>query len=361
MRSQVPMNAFRLCSTRRIVVPRLRIVRTRSITRPLSSRFMPVTGSSSSRRRGCAASAIAIPSTRWWPCGKFRVSWSACDANPVNSSTSRPRAISSAGKSRRLNSTWRGPLPLCRCRPSRTFSRAVISWKSVVSWNVRTSPRAAIWCGLSPVMSWPSKTIEPRVGRRNPLNRLKQVVLPAPLGPIRPTISPLSTVRSTRLTAARPPNSRVSSRASRIATKSGRRARRGRRGRAPGSEPGERPRQRDETAGQEQDGQQHGDREEDRLVRASSERLREQRQEGRADDRADEVPAATDVVVDQDVRRHEEAELRRKQEPDEVSVERPGRPREETPEHEGQKLVAGGCGAARGGACVRLYSSRRYD
>src|SRR5207245_6811441 len=218
--------------------------------------------------------------------------------------------------------------------------------------NVRTSPRPAIGCGLSPVMSSPSKTMEPRVGRRNPLKRLKQVVLPAPLGPIRPTISPLSTVRSTRLTAARPPKSRVRSRVSRSATKSGRRARRGRGGGSPRPKLGELPRQRDETAGQEQDGQQHGDREEDRLVRASAEPLGEQRQEARAADRPYEVPAATVVVVDQDVRRHEEAEFRREQKPNEVRVERSGRPREEASEHEGQELVAGDVDAERLGQVV---------
>src|SRR5206468_8913912 len=162
-------------------------------------------------------------------------------------------------------------------------------------------------------MSSPSNTIEPRVGRRKPVKRLKQVVLPAPFGPIRPTISPLSTVRSTRLTAASPPKSRVSSRVSRSATKSGRRARRGRRGGPPRSERGELAGQGDETAREEENRQQHCDREEDRLVRTAPEGLREQRQEDGAHDRAGEVPAPADVVVDEDVRRHQEAELRREQ------------------------------------------------
>src|SRR5262245_9242182 len=45
----------------------------------------------------------------------------------------------------------------------------------------------------------------PAVSGKQPLSRLKQVVLPAPFGPIRPTISPSSTLMSTRLTAASPP------------------------------------------------------------------------------------------------------------------------------------------------------------
>ena len=46
--------------------------------------------------------------------------------------------------------------------------------------------------------------------------QLKKVVLPAPLGPIRPMIWPGPTVRSTSRTATSPPNRRVTLRASRI-------------------------------------------------------------------------------------------------------------------------------------------------
>jgi len=34
------------------------------------------------------------------------------------------------------------------------------------------------------VMSWPLKRMRPSLGRYCPLNRLKKVVLPAPLGPM---------------------------------------------------------------------------------------------------------------------------------------------------------------------------------
>ena len=63
-------------------------------------------------------------------------------------------------------------------------------------------------------MFLPANTIAPLVGGRKPLNRLKQVVLPAPFGPIRPTISPVSTMRLRLLTAARPPKRFDRSRAS---------------------------------------------------------------------------------------------------------------------------------------------------
>src|SRR6266404_3762845 len=88
-------------------------------------------------------------------------------------------------------------------------------------------------------MSLPANTIAPLVGGRKPLNRLKQVVLPAPFGPIRPTISPVSTVRLRLLTAARPPKrfdrSRTSSRGMRQATGLGVGADAGRRHRSPPS------------------------------------------------------------------------------------------------------------------------------
>ena len=51
-------------------------------------------------------------------------------------------------------------------------------------WNERIMPRRATSAGLSRVMSCPLKRIVPAVGGRNLVSRLKQVVLPAPLGPI---------------------------------------------------------------------------------------------------------------------------------------------------------------------------------
>ena len=54
-------------------------------------------------------------------------------------------------------------------------------------------------------MSSPSKIMRPELGRRNPLIRLKNVVLPAPLGPMMARNSPGSTVIDTSLTAMRLP------------------------------------------------------------------------------------------------------------------------------------------------------------
>src|SRR5213082_3914067 len=55
----------------------------------------------------------------------------------------------------------------------------------------------------------PWYTMRPRVGRKNLVSRLKQVVLPAPLGPISAWMVPRATRRLTPLTATKPANSLV--------------------------------------------------------------------------------------------------------------------------------------------------------
>ena len=52
----------------------------------------------------------------------------------------------------------------------------------------------------------PSKCTRPWVGFWSPLITLKQVVLPAPLGPIRPVMVPASAVKDAWSTAVTPPN-----------------------------------------------------------------------------------------------------------------------------------------------------------
>src|SRR5207237_7730317 len=66
-------------------------------------------------------------------------------------------------------------------------------------------PRLMIRCGASPASSAPSNLIEPEVGGNVPDSMLKIWLLPEPLGPIRPRISPRSTVNDTLLTALKPP------------------------------------------------------------------------------------------------------------------------------------------------------------
>src|SRR5262244_3866675 len=60
--------------------------------------------------------------------------------------------------------------------------------------------------GDSPVMSAPSNRMRPEVGRNTPVRQLKNVLLPAPFGPITARISSRTTAKLTLLSAVNPPN-----------------------------------------------------------------------------------------------------------------------------------------------------------
>src|SRR5664279_1191719 len=66
-------------------------------------------------------------------------------------------------------------------------------------------PRHTRRAGNSDVMSSPSNTMRPELGVRKPLIMLKNVVLPAPLGPMTARSSPGSTVIDISSTAIRLP------------------------------------------------------------------------------------------------------------------------------------------------------------
>ncbi len=86
----------------------------------------------------------------------------------------------------------------------------VIRLSALVSWKVRTMPACATLEAevLSSVR--PSKDqcapLPALVGRSKPVIRLKNVVLPAPFGPISAVISPRWTSRCCTSTAVMPPN-----------------------------------------------------------------------------------------------------------------------------------------------------------
>src|ERR1700726_4950739 len=64
-------------------------------------------------------------------------------------------------------------------------------------------------------MSWPSNRTLPEVEMRSPVRQLKKVDLPAPFGPIRPRMSPCSSITEAASTALKLPKAFVMSRASR--------------------------------------------------------------------------------------------------------------------------------------------------
>ncbi len=71
-------------------------------------------------------------------------------------------------------------------RPTITFSSAVISANSRMFWNVRAMPALATsWTALG-LYGLPPNSKVPESGVYRPVSTLKNVVLPAPFGPIRP-------------------------------------------------------------------------------------------------------------------------------------------------------------------------------
>src|SRR5207245_7041096 len=88
---------------------------------------------------------------------------------------------------------------------SRQLSRTLRLANRFEIWNVRVSPRAARRCDGIRVTSRPDSSMRPAVTGRAPATRLKSVVLPAPLGPIRARRSPGRTASSTASTARSPP------------------------------------------------------------------------------------------------------------------------------------------------------------
>src|SRR6185312_13989025 len=181
------------CSTMTRVMPKRWISRTRSMARWISTGVRPASASSSSMRRGSVASTRAI-SRRLRPgVPRLRARCPACAPRPVISMirVALARAVERCG--------WR------RKAPTMTFSSTVMSSKVAGTWKVRPIPSRA-WCAADAlVTSTPSKTMRPSLGRRSPAMQLKKVDLPAPLGPMRPTISPLSTWRSAPATALKLP------------------------------------------------------------------------------------------------------------------------------------------------------------
>ena len=71
-----------------------------------------------------------------------------------------------------------------------TFSNTVMSGIIFTCWKVRAMPRRKISREGRPLMVSPRNCTAPEVSGSTPVMRLKVVDLPAPLGPIRPTIWP---------------------------------------------------------------------------------------------------------------------------------------------------------------------------
>ena len=75
-------------------------------------------------------------------------------------------------------------------------------------WKVRAMPRPSRLCTGTPLRFVPRKRIAPAVSGKSPLTRFTVVLLPEPLGPISPKISPSATAKSRPSTARTPPKYR---------------------------------------------------------------------------------------------------------------------------------------------------------
>ena len=89
--------------------------------------------------------------------------------------------------------------------PRATLTRVVMALTSSIRWKVRPRPNWARAAGDRWVMSWSLSRTVPVVGRSRPLQALKVVVLPAPLGPINPVTRPSGAWSETFETALWPP------------------------------------------------------------------------------------------------------------------------------------------------------------
>lgn len=79
-------------------------------------------------------------------------------------------------------------------------------------WNVRPTPSRVRWSGRSPCTGSPTTWTVPADARASPEMALSSVLLPAPLGPITPKVSPRATSKETEFTATSPPKRTVTSR-----------------------------------------------------------------------------------------------------------------------------------------------------
>ena len=91
------------------------------------------------------------------------------------------------------------------CRVTQRFSATLSCGNTLLICIVRLMPSRLISCGLSPVMSRPLKNTRPLSAASKPETRLKNVVLPAPFGPMMACRRPLGMLRLSLSTAVKPP------------------------------------------------------------------------------------------------------------------------------------------------------------
>src|SRR5438876_4184363 len=329
------MTAFMSCSPRRTVGPCSRSRRRTPIVSAFSRAVSPASGSSRITSSAPVASAIARARAFWSRWGSWPATWLATAPSPSDSSSARPRPRACRSRSRYerdRNSAGASPGAARRWAPMSTFWSTVYSRNSAVAWNVRATPRRQISEGRSPEIRSRLKRISPAVSGTTPVIRLKTVLLPAPLGPMRPWIEPGSIVIERSTTASSPPNRRVTEESSRSKADS-----RGLGGPSAhlSDEAAGGARQRHEALGREKHREDEDSTEDQDLVVVQlAQELRGDRHEDRPHHRSPHAARAADDGEDHQQHHRLQAEVARVQDLAIVSEEDSGEPGHEAPEDE---------------------------
>ena len=177
MCAHVPMTNGMSCSTSRMPSPSAASSSSRRPIASVSSSSRPDDGSSSRSTRGFVASARASSTRRAVPVGSASTVSSATATMPTCSSIC---CVMSAGDDVVVGPAaahLRGDEHVLACREAAERLEPLER-----AGDAEPGPR----CGLASVMSRPSSVTRPEVGCCRPVITLKSVVLPAPLGPMRP-------------------------------------------------------------------------------------------------------------------------------------------------------------------------------
>src|SRR5262249_4146589 len=205
-RSVSDVSARMTCSMHTTASPRSRIRLISPIVSSISAGVRPPNGSSSRSARAFIASAVPSMSRFLSKTPSGPDSCPALPAMPTNSRVSTAAAPAA-----------RPPEPPARRNEaaSSMFSATVSELATVGCWKVRATPRRERLCTGTPDSDRPSRSTSPLVGRVCPVITSNRVVLPAPLGPTIPRISPPVTPKGTSSSAGSPPKLLLTLRASR--------------------------------------------------------------------------------------------------------------------------------------------------
>src|SRR5882757_1578683 len=335
------------CSTITMVMPSPWMRRTSSIAARTSVGVNPAIASSSSSALGSEASARAISSRLRPGVPRLLAGASAKGPRPTRCSTSRALARASRAVG------WRSSAPIV------ALSSTDIDSKVSGTWKLRARPSRARASGGWLVTSMPAKCTVPDVTGRSPVRQLKKVDLPAPLGPIRPRMSPSSTETEALSTALKAPNALVTLRASisMIAHDLGLGALR-----RPALEQRQKP-ARQEAGNDDDDGTiDHEGETRATAAEIAVAELLQRHQDHRADQRAEQLAGAAERRHYHHLHRDQDAEARFGiDETVHAEIERACERREGAAHHVGVELVAAGRDAERTGRPLGILDGPQVE